>query len=453
MDLYYCKMKKPLIAVFAFLVGLTFGASAQTLPPNFLGTKTLYKTPAVKYTPAPAGYKPVFINHVGRHGARHLTKEVNTAFAYASLFKADSAHALTIKGQKLWQMVKALDKVEKGNVKSISAEGATELQGIGERMYAKYSNVFSANANLSVGITKEIRTKQSAEAFLSGLKKELKTTPLVNEYNDDTDLRFYDFSPVYKQFEEDGEWVKYRDAIARDEHIAQINKTIAARFFTPAFVNTLDEDAKDKLVNDIFGFATIVYSLKEEAHKAGLQPADVAFISLFNTNEIKILSKLDLADDYYKKGPGINNNGIQVRIAAPLLANFIKTSDEFIKGGNITAQLRFAHAETISPFAALLGISIADKATKTTNIGAVWQASKVIPLSSNIQWVFYKKANTDEYRVKILLNEKEAHITGMNATDFPYYKWDKLRALYINKLHQLNVGMDDDMMAWLKGVK
>ena len=133
---------------------------------------------------------------------------------------------------------------------------------------------------------------------------------------------------------------------------------------------------------------------------------------------------MTLADDYYKKETGINNNGIQVRIAVPLLVDFLKTSDEFIKKRvALTPSYSFAHAgETIAPFAALLDINTADKATKTTDIVPVWQASKIIPLSSNIQWIFYKKQGLDKYLVKILLNEKEVHITGMPVNGFPYYK-------------------------------
>ncbi len=201
-------MKKLFFLLIVFAVGNCITVQAQ----SFLGTKSLYAAPAGQLTAAPAGYQPVFINHVGRHGARHLTKEVSTSYAYAVLIKADSMKALTTKGQTLLQMVKALNKVEKGKVKSISAEGIAELQGIGQRMYANYQPVFTDAANLNVTETKEIRTKQSADAFLAGLKKDWHKEPAVKERIDDVNLRFYDLSPVYKQFEEDGEWVKYREA-------------------------------------------------------------------------------------------------------------------------------------------------------------------------------------------------------------------------------------------------
>ncbi|HEY9194983.1 MAG TPA: histidine-type phosphatase, partial [Mucilaginibacter sp.] len=166
-------MKKSILFFFLLTV-FAFTAIAQECGTAFLGTKTLYRAPEVKYTPAPGGYMPVFINHVGRHGARHLTKDVKTTFIYSTLIKADSMGMLIEKGGSLKQMMLNLQKVEKGNTKSISAKGRAELQGIGSRMFNNYAEIFAGTPKLNVTITKEIRTKQSADAFLAGLKAHIK---------------------------------------------------------------------------------------------------------------------------------------------------------------------------------------------------------------------------------------------------------------------------------------
>jgi multiple inositol-polyphosphate phosphatase/2,3-bisphosphoglycerate 3-phosphatase len=137
-----------------------------------------------------------------------------------------------------------------------------------------------------------------------------------------------------------------------------------------------------------------------------------------------------------------------------LLVDFINTADDYIKNGKYNARLRFAHAETIAPFAALLQISSADKvAGDLTRLSDSWQASKVIPLSSNIQWVFYKNKSKPGYLVKVLLNEREEHITGLNTATFPYYKWSDLRAFYMAKLNKLNVQLGDDMNKYLTTIQ
>ena len=55
--------------------------------------------------------------------------------------------------------------------------------------------------------------------------------------------------------------------------------------------------------------------------------------------------------------------------------------------------------------------------------------------------------------VKILLNEKEEHITGLNTATYPYYKWSDLRAFYMAKLSKLNVQVTGDMNKYLTEVQ
>jgi len=445
---------KKILWLLLCLICKNFAASAQGCG-DFLGTKTLYQAPAEKNTSVPAGYLPVFINHVGRHGARHLTKDVESYFAYQLLFAADSTGWLSADGHKLKQMVLALQKAENGNTKSISVEGQLELEGIGERIYENNRNVFDTNPDFNIRTTKEIRTRQSANAFMLGLNKKLPHPASPEYHNDDTDLRFYDLSPAYKKFENEVDTNEPKVSFDKQLQIDQISSIFTARFFKPDFFNKLNTRQKVKFASDIFGFATIVYSIQAEINKAGMNMPDVDFKSFFSCDQLKGFSTSDSADEYLKKGPGTDNNGIQVRVAVPLLVDFIKTTDQFIASGKLNVQLRFAHAETIAPFAALLQIAGADGASNNiSTIEKIWQSSEVIPLSSNIQWVFYKKQGSDEYLVKILLNEKKVRISGLVADkNLPYYHWKDMRAFYIKKLTLLNVGLTDDMNKYLTDLK
>jgi multiple inositol-polyphosphate phosphatase/2,3-bisphosphoglycerate 3-phosphatase len=445
-------MKKA-IYILLFLISYCFTASAQNCNADFLGTKTLYKAGQQKYTAAPADYSPAFINYVGRHGARHLTKDVKITSAWALLVKADSLNALTEKGKKLKAMVIALQKIEKGNTKFISAEGKAELKGLGERMYLNYPDVFKGKPNLDVALTKEVRTEQSANAFLSGLSSKLKDSAVINKHNDDTHLRFYDLSPAYKSFENGVDDSRSMLALEKEAHLDEINNSVAARFFNADVLSKMDAGAKAKFTADIFGFATIVYSLSDEIKQAGFTNDDVDFKSFFTCDELTRIGILDSVNENLKKGPGTDNSGIQVRVAVPLLVDFINTADAYITSGKYNAQLRFAHAETIAPFAALLQISVADKESKQPEkLNGSWQSSKVIPLSANIEWVFYKKEGAADYLVMVLLNEHEVKISGLNSKS-PYYSWKTLRALYMSKLTKFGVKLNDDMNAYLNDLK
>ena len=429
---------------------ISLAAFSQDCATVYLGTKTLYTAPLLKNTAAPIGYIPVFINHIGRHGARHLTKEVKKSWAYLVLLKADSAGALTTRGKQLKQMVLSLDKVETDHIESISAEGKTELREIAERMQVNNSILFNKPLRLNIGITNKKRTKQSADAFLTGFK----VKSAINEYIDDTDLRFYDLAPAYLAFEKQGSWMPLLKKLQEEEHIEQLNKSLSAKIFTTGFAAQLSAKQLEKFTTDIYGFSTIVYSLQNEMEEAGMKTTDLNFKSLFSCEELERLGKVDDADDFFKKGPGMDVNGIQVRIAVPLLINFIKTTDGFMEHGQYNVQIRFAHAETVAPFAALLGISTADQSTVNVQmIRKSWKAAEVAPLSSNVQWVLYKKSNSNDYLVKVLLNEKESHITGLTTKTFPYYSYQDLKNFYIHKLRNWGVNINDDMSNYLKELK
>ena len=94
----------------------------------------------------------------------------------------------------------------------------------------------------------------------------------------------------------------------------------------------------------------------------------------------------------------------------------MNSTDEYIASGNVIADMRFGHAETIAPFAALLGIAGASEMVSLNKIqdyNKIWKCENIIPLSSNVQWILYKNKNTNDFMVKFLLNEKEVAINGI----------------------------------------
>ena len=447
-----CIMKRIFILI---LIGCCcrLTAVAQNCGEGFLGTKTLYRQSAKSAVKIPAGYKAVFINYAGRHGARHLTKSPQSEYGYRLVMQADSTKALTAAGKQLKNMILLLDKVEQGNTKSISGEGREELKGIGQRLFQNNRSVFAGVPKISVFVTKEIRTRQSADAFLAGLKP-LLVNPVINqECINDTTLRFYDLSPAYKEFEEKGSWIGLLDKLKEEKDINGLNRVITARLFNGGFLNKVNDGEKEVFVNDLFGFAAIVYSLQQEITANGYTKADLNFQQFFTCNELSALSAVDVADDFLKKGPGINNNGIQVKIAAPLLIDFVKTTDAFINNHPVNACLRFAHAETIAPFAALLNLKNAS--TSTTNplkIGSVWQSGKVAPLSANVQWILYRN-QAGKYLLRCLLNEKDVEILGIKPLYDHFYSWASVKRFYISKLKSIGITSNTDMLTYLKQLK
>lgn len=346
------------------------------------------------------------------------------------LSRAEKTDELTAKGYRLKKVIKRFIEIEKGNYGNITHSGAEEQEGIASRMYRNYPGVFKGNG-LKIMMTVKIRTQQSEQAFLKGLphyppdKIHKKIPP--DSLNDV--LRFFKVSPAYRKYKK-GPAVSLRmDSLHEDPGMKAAIYNISREFFKSSFLKRLRKEGgfillkKDKnkkygienFADDLYGIYAIVYSMKE---------------------------------DFLEKGPAFDTLGIQVRDAVPLLADFITSTEDFLRHPlSIDADLRFAHAETISPFAVLLGIKTASSPSSSVfSYREHWRPSEVIPLSSNIQWILYSK--NDHYLIKVLLNEKEVRLPVHTET-YPYYDWEKLKQYYVNKLAFLHYGINDNMHEYL----
>ena len=126
------------------------------------------------------------------------------------------------------------------------------------------------------------------------------------------------------------------------------------------------------------------------------------------------------AEDFYEKGPSRAGQDETYTIAQPLLDDFFNTIDARVAGGKTVATFRFAHAETIMPFAALLGLpgSTQQAPDSTTDVYTYannpWRGESVTPMAANVQWDVVAKPGNDPATgraytplVRMLYNETE----------------------------------------------
>ncbi len=437
------------LGLLLLLTASYFSIKAQSTAPLYLGTKTPYYPLQKKHTPPPAGYTPVFINHVGRHGARFLTKAGSDVLVLDVLEQAAKQNALTAVGQQARQAAMQFESVETGNYENITLKGAEEQTGIAARMNSEYRDVFKQRG-LSVMMTAKVRTQQSAEAFLKGIaypSEKIKRTIGANAA--DTVLRFYDLSPAYTEYKTSKKIKQHIDSLYSDPAMEETSKQICNRIFKSSFLRQIanktitanNGQGKQKAVSEA-AFATALYEVytmqfsasRETEQRYPKESADMK--AAFTNEDLKWFDMVNGAEDFFEKGPATDTLGIQITIATPLLDNFINTSDSVLNGSKLMdAILRFTHAEAISPFATLLGIPQASvQSNSVYTYQHHWQASKIVPLSANIQWVFY--FNGKDYLLKVLLNEQEVALPFKTST-FPYYKWQEARSYYTKKLKKI----------------
>lgn len=157
------------------------------------------------------------------------------------------------------------------------------------------------------------------------------------------------------------------------------------------------------------------------------------------------------AEVFYEKGPSVAGQTETYRIAQPLLDDFFNSIDDRVAdGGTTAATFRFAHAETIIPFAALIKAPGSEEQIPQDKIydpldllgdqgyQSNWYGESVTPMAANIQWDVATKDGKDPKTgkaytplVRMLYNETEV---PFNASCTPvaegstWYKESELKS-------------------------
>lgn len=415
---------------------ISSGVFAEELDLKYLGTKQPYQYKKVEVA-IPKGYKPFFINHLGRHGSRNLSSSKYDKSVYELLELAEKNGSLTEEGKELKNKVEEILEIEKDNYGLLTKIGVEEQESIAKRMYENNKEVFGKEVDAMATYVK--RAQQSRDAFLEKLSdytsdKEFRVS---TNGKDDVILRFFDISPEYLKYEKAEPWkAKYKKYAQTKNYDYQILE----QFFTKDFIDRLEsgeielKSSEGKVIlksaNDAVSNLYDLYVLQADIGK------NLDLGKYFTDEELSWYEELDNIKDFYEKGPGMIGENIATDIAKPLLENFIKTSDEAIANMNISADLRFAHAETVIPFVSIMEIEgMSQKQDDISKVYETWNGSKVSPMAANIQWVFYKNDEGDII-VKILHNEQPVAIPV--KTDIaPYYRWNDMREFYLNKLNSI----------------
>ena len=112
--------------------------------PEFTSSGYLvYPEPAnIKYTKAPAGYKPFYISHYGRHGSRYHHSGEEYTYLFETLAKADSAQKLTELGKQALAYTKVLVDEAAPRKGDLTQVGVKQHEGIANRMSKNFGEVF-----------------------------------------------------------------------------------------------------------------------------------------------------------------------------------------------------------------------------------------------------------------------------------------------------------------------
>ena len=406
------------LAVLFFPVASLLGQSEIQ---KYAGTAMPY--PSVKELPIlnHEGMMPFYINHLGRHGARFPTSGKALEKVRDRLILAKQEKRLTAKGLELLATVLQLSDNFKDQWGKLSPIGEQEQKGIAERMLARYPELFVGSARVEAIATYVPRCINSMDVFLSCMKK--RDSLLVirqsagEQYN--SLLRFFALNKSYIHYKEKGNWISLYESFVRDK-ITVI--PVMERFFLISGQETELESRE---------FVMALFSIAAILPDTGL-PFDMK--DLFKNEEWYNYWQTQNLRQYMTKSAAPVGRMLPVAIAWPLLSEFIQTTERVIYGqSDNRVNLRFAHAETIIPLVALMGIGKTDmQITASDSVSIYWKDYEIAPMAANVQWVLYHDQNGQVW-IKILLNEKEVAIP-VATSRFPYYQWEEVRKYFEQRI-------------------
>ena len=440
-------MKKLISALMLSAVCFSLGAQEDAVrlftenPDRAANNMHSYEFNPIVDTKAPKGFKPFYISHYGRHGSRY---EQNSTFARAAMDAfavLDSLDLLTGVGKSVYDDVNAVVEAHKGMEGSLSPRGAREHRMLATRMVERFPAVFKNKDRWEVNCfsSTSFRCIVSMCNFTNTLKEKAPKQELTYTSAE----RFMAYINPSLRVPRPGERPAPRQGMSA-EMMARMRGAQEAPKFTPApgepgydfsrFLKPLfkDMDAALAAIGNPEPFVKAIYT-------AGGLCQDIDFLGVdiyrkYFTPEELVYFWASGNDNIYRMWGGSVENGDIIRFAIrPLLMDFIEKADAAIKpDSHRTADLRFGHDTSVLPLFALMGIDDPQNRIlpykEAHNNG--WYAFFQIPMATNIQMIFYKDKK-GEILAKVLYNEKEVLIPGVTPVSGPYYRWDELKAHFL----------------------
>ena len=377
-------------------------------------------------TPAPAGKKPFYISHYGRHGSRYISNRTGYETPYNMMLQAEKVDELTPTGKKVLQEMKAIMGDAEDRWGELTYIGAQQHRQIARRMIERFPEVFEGAANVSARSTIVPRCMVSMSNALMELAQ---INPQLHITMESTKRTQH--------------YMNFQDPMLRKGYMTPEARKAYDAYVAPRTGNS-------RLMEMIFKNPDIVKEIVDETFfnyylmKMGLfilnthMKTETFLLSLFQTEELYRMWQIDNALWYIQHGACKLNGGRQPYTQRHLLRQLIADADSCIRLDRPGAQLRFGHETVILPLVCLIGINGYDLSTGNLNEleRRGWWCSSVFPLGANVQFIFYRSSPKDkDVLVKVLLNEQEARLP-IPTRSAPYYRWADVRRYCLNKLEQ-----------------
>lgn len=414
-------MKRILFSLVIIALGMASLTAADPTATNYpvddcLGSAKPYPAPDDPST-CPDSLTPIFINHVGRHGARFLSSPKVTMHLIQRLVKADSVNTLTPLGKELLGIARFIAETSHNRWGALDSLGMAEQRGIASRMFRAFPKLF-LDGKVHAISSYAPRCVMSMYEFTHQLDRLNNTVEITTSSGRQN-------SPLMRPFDTVADYVAWSKTKEWEAPYDMFFETTAP--VEPA--RRLLTDGKKLSHSEAADMAWEEYKMLIGLPAMGLS---VDFGKFFTPAEMNALWACENLGHYLKR-TATTISTEPALIASDLLLNLIETADAAAEGSApANVELRFGHAETLMPLLSLMRLRGCYYMTNYFDTVALhWKDFDVVPMAANLQMILFRN-HKGETLVRFDLNEVPVPL--LPNSDEIYIPWSKARAYLMHCL-------------------
>lgn len=412
-------MKKFLLVLLAGLAGLTALAQPFSAYQEIMadveragGCYSMYPTDQPAPSAAPKGYKPFYVSHLGRHGARFALGNTLYEDILEVSRKAHQNGWLTPEGEQFYREYEALYPFLAKREGILTAKGQQQHRFIATQLFRNYPALFKGKTRACAVSTVSHRVIASMFCFLDQL------TVLDKDFTFEAD-----YSNPYQAYLAPDVIDSSADRNAGREKVNKFregrvdSEAILRRWFTQP----------DSLTNNLYNSCAALHTLVSSLDNLDC-PVPEHMYSLFTAQERYGMWQGRNYRDYQLMGRSPDTKNVRVEAMSTLFQDFVDKAQEDWQNG-IQLRLRFSHDSTLLPFLSYLGVNGMDASVEDPlEVENVWRNYNV-PMACNLQLVFFHSKSSRDILFQLLLNGREATLPLPMAAPGSFYRWEDFKTL------------------------
>lgn len=431
--------KKFVLLLAAALMGLCSAAlSAQQIDPlepvrqdpNRSGTIFyMYDHNVPPCAKPPRGFKPFYISHYGRHGARNHSSDTDFDAVRKLLETGAERGVLTERGQELLERYRRIYPLLHDRGGDLCDLGFEQQYKIAHNMYRANRRVFRRHARVDAVSTIVPRCILTMSAFTDQLLRENSGLEISKQASNATMacLNPFSLSNPDVQYTDEGYNNKYA-YWQKDFHRLCDSLMHPEAVFAPLLTDmSLLDEFKDVQQLERAFFSTV----------AGLQCNGQIEDDLWEfipEDEICNLYECHNFRFYVSKGADtLYQKGRQWAFVWRTMQDILDKADADMASGEYAARLRFGHDIIVMSLLVLLDVDGYNvPARNVADIKNVFRSYE-FPMSLNTQFIFYRNRR-GEVLVRLLYNERDLALPIADCGTPYFYRWEDFRAFALERI-------------------